>query len=217
MLYAKTMNPEFFDYRAYESDIDGSIIIDGGRRFCGVNDGILADIRRLIDGYMGYEYECCYGGSIVEWLRGEFPRKANGRSLSPSEVGRIKRSLDRGDDEETLLECLSIAMCRRYLRRTIRGCSQGDWAEMYAPEDEGEPYLSYIEAVYFNTGTEVMVDEGIGEVAGPGDIMGSCFYTTAWNEEDIKGEVADMCGVPKDEVVLFVFDGYRRVAEYRRV
>ena len=37
MIYAKTCNPEHFDYRMYEDDIPENFHIDGGRDFGFIN------------------------------------------------------------------------------------------------------------------------------------------------------------------------------------
>lgn len=225
MIYAKTLNPEHFDPRMYEWEIGGDVMIDGGDRLIGINDGEINNIKRMVENYGGYEYECCCGASIKEYAEGALSKKENGKAFSPRELHDIKEALEARDsfrtyseyEENAIVVCLSIIKCRPYSAFSIVGSVQREWATLYAPAATDPDAIAEIEALYFGTGTEVMVDDGWGgEVSDPSGIEGWCFYTSKWDGDDLKDEIALRCGVSSDEVTLFMFDGYERKEVYRK-
>lgn len=222
MVYAKIRNPEWFDYRVYECDIDENIIIDGGKEFASINDEYLVRIKKMIDDYNCYDYDYYYEGSIKAYLYDMLPKKENSKRYSPKEIHDIKVKLDSNYryysdyEEEVILKCLSIITGNAYGSYSIRGCSQGDYAKVYAPTSTSTKYLDYIEAIYFNTGNEIEIHDEDSEVNDANDIYGWTYYTTEWNEDDIKEEIASKCGCDKKDVVLYKFTGYSRVENYEK-
>lgn len=220
-IYAKTMNPEWFDYRMYEDDIAENIIIDGGRDFASINEDKLCDIRKLINAYEGWDYEYYYHNSIKDCVN-DYLKKNNGKKLSPKELHIVKKALESDYryhseyEEEVAIACLSIIYGEEYDSFGIRGCCQGDYAKVYAPKNTSRKYIDYIEAIYFNTGIEVMVHDENNRVRNANDISGWTFYTDAWNDDDIKEEVANQCGCKVTQVVLFKFNGYSKVECYEK-
>ena len=214
-IYARTLNPEDYDYRMYdiEEDDGNEVIIDGGRDFSSVDQkGYLKDIKKLIDEY--YFLESYYNNSIMSYLRDYLPKKENGKKLSPKEASWIKQALDyEKHDEEIICECLSIITGKIWRHRGLRGCCQGDYVEAYYPCVNGiTTYLDYVEAWYFGTGTEVEVSEE--DASSPEEVSGWRFYTANWRTEDIKAEIKSQCGYKEDdkvEVVLWLYDSSYRV------
>ena len=211
-IYAKTLNPESYDYRVYDiSNDDGNtVIIDGGRDYPNIdNTGYLTKIKKLIGEYSDYELEVYHNNSIMDFLDYYLPKKENGKRLSPKEAHVIKQALETERDADIICDCLSIITGKIYLMRGLRGCCQGDYIEAYYPVEDGiQKYLNWIEAWYFGTGTEIMVHEEDSIPNSSEEVCGWTFYTDSWKIEDIKEEIKANCGY-KDtddvEVVLWLY------------
>ena len=73
-IYAKTLNPEWFDYQVYKYDVEDNdnVIIDGGREYQGLNTDDLEVIDRLYNDYDSWDWERClkvyYDNSITKYL-----------------------------------------------------------------------------------------------------------------------------------------------------
>lgn len=199
-IYAKTLNPESFDYRVYDirEDDYNEVIIDGGRDFENIDQhDYLKMVKKLISGYSSWDFDYYYKGSIMDFLKDYLPKKENGKKLSPIEAHNIKMSIecwykDLLKEEDVICECLSIITGKTYCWKVIRGYCQGDWAKAYYPIRDGiTKYLDYVEAWFFGTGVEVMVHD---EKENPNDaeeVSGWTFYTASWKTEDIINEIKE--------------------------
>ena len=222
MVYAKIRNPEWFDYRIYEDDIQDNMMIDGGRDFSDINGEKLKAIKKMIDEYRCYDYEFYYQDSILAYLRDMLPKKVNGKAITPKQAHDIKVLLDSNyryysDYEESIIiACLSIIYGEEYESFDLKGCCQGEWVKMYAPATTSQKMVDYIEALYFATGSEIEVHDSSDPVNDASDIYGWTFYTSEYNEDTIKEEIAKECGVSKEDVVLYKFTGYSRVECYEK-
>lgn len=113
---------------------------------------------------------------------------------------------DRFDGEKRILRALHIVTGKRHDVRTIRGCCQGDWQNVYFPiDDYTRDALDILEADYFNTGSEWIVNEDFS------------VYVYSWNDDGIRDEIASAAGCNRDNVILQVFSGWRRTPEYMEV
>jgi hypothetical protein len=116
---------------------------------------------------------------------------------------------DRFDGEKRILRALHLVTGERYDVRTIRGCCQSDWQTIYYPVEEyTRDALDILEADYFNTGTEWIVDVDGCDVG---------VYTYSWNNDGTREEIADAVGVDPADVVLLEFTGWNRTAAYTEV
>lgn len=207
-IYAKTLNPEDFDYRVYEGaiDEDEDIIIDGGRDFCGVNNDVLKTINRLYDDYDTFDFESClkryYGGSIMRYFKDMLGIK----NLTTKQAHEIKEGLE-ANKSSTYVACLSVIKGKPYEQFVLRGCCQGDVVYLYAPAIISQEYVDYIEAWYFGTGTEVEVSEE--DANSPDEVEGWTFYTANWKAEDIKKEIKNHCGYKDEDDVVVVLWTYK--------
>lgn len=224
-VYAKILDPEFFDYRVYEYDIeDSNVIVDGGKEYASFNEDDLCAIKKMINDYDCYDYDYYYHGSIKAFLEDMLPKKANKKHLSPKEISTIKKALDTSYryyseyEEMVVMTCLSIIRCEPYELFGIRGCCQGEYAKVYAPKNIDQDFINYIEAIYFGTGNEIEIHDNNNEVNCPEDIEGYTVYTALWREEDIKKLVASYFKDTKPEdVTLWKFSGYTKTARYELV
>lgn len=216
-IFAKTLNPEHFDWRVYQDEIDfpDTIIIDGGREYSDIDlKGYLKSIKQLNREYMTYDYNYYYEGSIKSFLLDMLPKKENGKHLSPVEIKHIKDALDSDDEEAIIATCLAVIFGKAYKKFVLRGCCQGEVVYLYAPEEIPHQEVDWYEAWYFGTGTEIEVDDsGAEEITKPEDIEGFTIYTALWKDIDIKHEILKQCNIKEQdydqyEVVLWKFDGY---------
>lgn len=209
-IYAKILNPEWYDYEIYDirEDDGNDLIIDGGREWADVdNNGYLSAIKKLINNYDDWDLDYYYHGKIGNLIRDYLPKKENGKDLSPKEIHNIKKALDNGQ-EEAICECLHVITGKTYTTRTLRGSMQREWVKAYYPEDE-EEYASWVEAWYFGTGTEILIHQEDNEPETADDIDGYSMYTDKWKDEDIKNEIKKECGYKESdevEVILWKYD-----------
>lgn len=81
---------------------------------------------------------------------------------------KMKKTLEYssyyGTTPEAITRVLSAITGEKWVYYTLRGCCQGDTAHLiYKDGTINEDYASYIESVYFNTGTEICVLDDDGE------------------------------------------------------
>lgn len=114
----------------------------------------------------------------------------------------------RGHDDTSPV--LTAMTGQKYERDTIRGCSQSDWADLYHPADWTDKQVDEFAACYFNTGTEYMVSEEDSD-----DLYS--FYTTEYEETEVKKQIASDYGISPDNVALKIFEGYKKTPVYRTV
>ena len=218
IIYAKTLNPEWFDYRAYDirEDEGNEVIIDGDRDYKDIDQkGYLKAIKKLIEEFGYWDYENYYGKHIMWFLEDYLPKKENGKKLSPKEAGDIRVALELDKEEEIVCLCLSIITGKAYFDARLHGCCQGEVVKAYAPV-ANQKILDWIEAWFFGTGTEVLVYDGDLEPETADDIEeGFTFYTANWNAEDIKREVKEQYGYKADdesvEVKLWLYKETRTI------
>ena len=116
---------------------------------------------------------------------------------------------NRFDGEKRVLRALHIVTGKRYDVRTIRGCCQGDWQNVYFPVDDYTPAaLDILEADYFNTGSEWIVDPDGESVS---------VYAYSWNIDGIRAELADAISEEPENIVLQAFTGWSKTAVYAEV
>ena len=214
MIYAKTLNPEGFDFKAYEEEFD-EVLIKG--RDYALNERHIEMIKYAKEDYDNGYTEAYYGnGNFRAWCDSVLPSKKDGTTYTEEEAKRIRDALkSRMAYADFTALCLGIARGEEYEMTKIRGSVQREWANMYHPKSYSEKTVEYLEALFFNTGTEVMVDDGEEEHDNVDDICGSTFYCTHdWNADAIKSEIARNEGCKPEEVRLFLFKGYRRVEDY---
>lgn len=207
-IYARTLNPESFDYRVYDirENEGNEVIIDGGRNFCNIDSkGYLTKIKKMISEYSDYELQVYHNNSIMDFLNYYLPKKENGKRLSPKEIHNIEDVLKcygRDYEETAICECLSIITGKIYCWKVIQGCCQGDWAKAYYPVKDGiTKCVDWIEAWFFGTGTEVEIHDEEEKPNSAEEVSGYTFYTASWKTEDIIAEIKEECGYKAEDDV----------------
>ena len=216
MVYAKTMSPESFDYRFYEDDIDERVMIDGHYDYADLNADLIKTARKMYED-SEYDLETNYNNSIKAYAEDRLPKRKNGKRFSTQQLRLMKLALDQNLEEAFIAECISAVMCEEYKVTYLKGSVQREWVIAYVPESMKDNEIAYIEAIYFGTGTEVMIHDDADEPKNGDDVSGYCFYTTKYFADDLKEEIAERVGCSTNEVVLFMFDGYQRTPKYKRV
>lgn len=197
-IYAKTLNPEAYDYRVYDirEDDYNEVIIDGGREFSDIDqNGYLKAIKKTISGYNSWDFEYYYHNSIMDYLKDYLPKKENGKRLSPKEAHDIKMSIecwnnDKLSYEDVICDLLWLVTGNLWKSKKLHGCCQGEVVTAYYPADIGmTSYLEWVEAWFFGTGTEVEIHDEDNEPTCAEDVTGYTFYTASWKTEDIIAEI----------------------------
>lgn len=231
-IYAKTLNPEDFDYRIYDIEEDdyNEVFILGTRDNPAIdNKDYLAKIKTLMNDYDSWDYEYYYHNKIKDFLYDMLPKKENKKRLSPCELGEIKRLLesyskdysDKTRELAVYCGCLSIITGKEYTCRYLHGCCQGDVVIAFYPTGTTQHYIDFVEAWYFGTGTEILIHDCQTPPKDESEIEGFTFYTGTWNTEQLKREIKSECGY-KDEddvdVVLWLYENstYTRHDNYKR-
>lgn len=227
-IYAAEINSEHFDSEAYYPEltaVDDNVSILGNPRLFGVNIPMVADIQNALndcvsdfqdpdvseeDKNVAIHYEFGY------LMQGE-PTDDQLRRIYRSVEGYAKDNCLSESDE--ICDLLEIVHGEPFVRRTIRGCCQGDWNYCYLPVSKLDS-LSYIEAVYFGTGAEFAIAalddmEGKGAEEIAGEVVGSpdChyIYTESYDPAEIKKRVAESEGADPKDVALIRISGIHTV------
>ena len=149
--------------------------------------------------------------------------KANGEPWSKKELTEWENFLEDicSDSakraEDRIITTLNLITGRKWDTFTICGTTQDEWnSGYYIPEEWTKKGLLEFEAQYFNTGTEWIIEERSIAPAKPQDIEGSSLYCyhSIGDIEGIRREIADCMAVNPEDVTLFEFAGYIKIASY---
>lgn len=127
---------------------------------------------------------------------------------------------EAGSREENNILCkvLSVVTGRKWDWRIIRGCCQSDWNEIFYPVDDwSREALAAFETMYFNTGSEWIIHDEENTPEGPEEVNGYSCYIVADTEEGIKKELAAVAGCAPSDIVMWAFDEFIRVPQYKAV
>lgn len=213
MIYAKTLNPEGFNFNNYKEEFD--MVFVKGEDYA-LNDKPINLIENMKTGYENGYVDDYYEGNMRAYINSTLMDKEDDTPYTEDEAKRIKMALDSHVEHEDLIKlCLGIAMGEGYDCTLIQGSTQREWAMMYFPRGYDEDIQRELEALFFNTGTEVIIHDGDEEPTSADDVHGYRLYCTRdWDEFVIKSEIAYYEKCKPEDVKLFVFKGYRKVEEY---
>ena len=130
-------------------------------------------------------------------------------------LDHIAGSLEKND---ILCKVLSVVTGHKWDWRIIRGYCQGDWNKIfYSVDDWSREALAAFETMYFNTGSEWIIHDEENTPEGPEDISGYSCYIVADTEEGIRKELAAVAGCAPSDLVIWAFDEFIRVPQYKAV
>lgn len=183
--------------------------------------GELAEVIKELEEY--FDWYCRVSAAITGYLP-----PAVGK-YSTNAINALKKLVSEypncptNDENRILCSVLTIVTGKKWDWKTIRGSSQSECNDIYYPIDEWtREMLERFECEYFNTGSQWIVHEWTVHEDGeapekPEDIVGDSVYCVSWNDKGIRKEIAEAECVSPDEVVLYAFDGYERIARYKEV
>ena len=182
--------PEYQEAPALEDMFDDSIIITGNDR---------------LNGWETESYKTVYS-AILE-------------GVNPCEEGEenfdewerlINDSTEQAiSDDKAICKGLELLTGEKWAYKELRGTVQGDWNGCYYAVDVWtHEQLNAVEMEYFNMGTEWSIKDGDGEEWGN-------TYTHFWTDEENRAEIAAVLGVNPEDVTLYLFDGWTRMANYK--
>ena len=231
MLYAKQVSPEYQESPLFLGDefFPDNIAVFGNRDYeehCPdfinkvwevLRQGELADVLENVKEWADW-YK-----NATEAITDYLPPEHGGR-YSTNAIHALKNyvidfsSCPSSREYEILCNVLSIVSGKKWDYRKISGCCQSNWNYIFYPVDEwtSEQIVAF-ETEYFNTGTEWIIHDEEEAPESPEDINGYSVYCISWNDEGIRKEIADAAGVSPEEVIMYSFDGYRKIPVYKAV
>ena len=240
-IYARQINPEYQESPLFYADMFDwdaeKLSICGNGHFHEHKTELFERVEQVLNGGELAEalediasgegcYFLPYCKNATEAITDYLPPEKEGRRYSTKQIHELKQligdyagSYAARDCDDILCAVLSIVSGELYKCRTICGCSQGDWNTVfYAAAYWNKEALDNFETEYFNEGTEWIIHDELNEPEAPEDISGYSVYCHAWNTDGIRREIAECyTGVSPEDVVLYEYAGYRKVAEYRLV
>lgn len=168
------------------------------------------------------------GGYYTEWYKN--PTEAINDLLKPEKPCYSTRDIHKikilvteyaeysGIQDRVLCEVLSIVTGHTWDHKTIRGCCQSDWQDIYYVVDSwSNDALDAFEVEYFNSGSEWIIHDRDNIPKNPEEVNGYRIYCHELLEKDIAAEIAAVTGVNPEEVVLWAFDGYTNKPVFTRI
>ena len=229
--YARQIAPEYQTSPFYWTDrTPDGIIFDGNRDY---NRRTTPLYERIIDSYeeLAREIESInardgYAAytSATEAINAYFPPlEYRNKPYSTRDIHAIREALSLYGTREYyngryVTAMLSAITGEEWTNATIRGNCQGDWQNiiynraLWTSDD-----IATLEIEYFNTGSEWIIHDENAAPDTPEDISGYSVYCYGWNDEQIRAEIASAAGVNPDDVILFEFSGYTKIAKYKEV
>jgi hypothetical protein len=220
-IYAKQVERERQESPLFMEEWPENVYVYGNRRFCRHIDVTIENIKNsMYDAADELKalmrgLSCCASFDYI--LAAFLPAAENKKEYSRADRLKWRALLldfDAGaiDDDDAITAALQLMTGDEYNAATIGGCCQGDWNNIIYPAKYGREWLREFEIEYFNMGDEWRITEG-----DPDSDDAYYFYTHAWSDDGKRAEIAAAAGVDAADVVLYVFDGYTRTAEYRMV
>lgn len=136
--------------------------------------------------------------------------KQNGKNYTTKEIHQLKEIFKKNVYDIDNMDLLYIMTGKKHYRTAIRGCCQGDYAEIIYPEDSNID-IKFVEACYFGTGTEYAVYEhDTDEILKPDELQeypaDEWHYTAKWSVDELKQEIATEFATTPDNVVVYNID-----------
>lgn len=206
--YAVQVPPE-----EQESDFDDiekdGIVFFGNRDFPSVGDDLLQKGMR--------QWE-----DIVEMSEFDDPKKRNKLLTDafpkalPTDLDALVSLYDKGKDDTSEFRrlILTVSVGKDYDCLQVKGNVQCEWQDVYYHVGEWTiDMLRDLGIRYFNNGSAwFCVDAGDVESEDPEQILksrdGFHHYSTEWNDEAIRQELADNAGCDPENLKMFPFAGY---------
>lgn len=219
-IYARQIAPEYQD-SSYLLDGGVNAEIFGNRHYKSFTsaffDRLPAQLEELAAVWDNMQCGYYNGANWGEEINDILPPQGRPEYTREERAKEWPRILNKYTENRNDLLCdaLELITGKKWSFRTLRGFCQGDWQYCIYPAEEWTAAgLEWLEAVYFNTGSEWIVHDEENAPESPEDIEGYLVYCTAWNDEGIKKEIAEAAGGSPEEVKLYKFEKWARRAIY---
>lgn len=235
MIYCKQIPPEYQESRLFDDEGMGPdyINVTGNRDYISRTSSLFdrvysalenGELAEALDDIKNGGYYSSFYKNATDAINDLLePEKAryNTRDIHALK-GLVEAYTEAGSLEKNNILCkvLSVVTGRKWDWRIIRGYCQGDWNEIfYSVDDWSREALAAFEIEYFNMGSEWIIDDGEfnPDTDSSLNINGYSVYITAQDEEGIRKELAAVEGCSPSDLVLYVFEGYTRIPQYKAV
>lgn len=232
-VYAKQVDPKYQESPIFIDDdfFPDNIAVFGNRDYREHIPEVVENVRNVLEnGELGEVLE--YPNKWVDWYKNateainDYLPSASGKRYSTNAIHALRNLIidysccSCSCEDEILCKVLSIVTNKKWDYYTIQGSCQSDWQNVfYTVEEWSLEALQGFERLYFNEGTEWIIDDGDfnPETDSPLNITGCSVYCTSWDKDSIKQEIANYEGIDSESVVLYAFDGYNHIPQYKEV
>jgi hypothetical protein len=230
-VYAKQVPPEWQENSVFWEDItETNINIFGNKQYrchkTSLFEKLPEALEELYDIWANMQYgaynNVIWADEINDILppegRGPYTREERAKTW-PTLLKEYVSYFERARcEEDVFCDILELITGRAWDRCTLRGCCQGDWQNCIYPVDEWDgDSLERLEMDYFNTGTEWIIHDDKTPPESPEDINGYSLYCYSWNDDGLREEIAAVAECKPEEVKLYKFNGFKRIATYTEV
>lgn len=106
--------------------------------------------------------------------------------------------------EESIICVLNALTGKKYDYKCLRGSVQNEWNYMFYPVEEwNRESLLEFETLYWNMGKEFISEND------------EHYYTCEYDGEKIKEDIANQAFIKTEDCEIYLFDGYRKIPEYK--
>lgn len=234
MIYCKQVPPEYQESPIFQADMfPENMVVCGNRDFKEWKTAVFALVENTLDngdlqealedletgGYYSAFYESAQE-AIEEFLPPSKGEYSQDDITALQGLVKAYTQCSRAETNNIFCRVLSIVDGKKWGWKIIRGCCQSDWNEIfYTVDDWSREALAAFEIEYFNMGSEWIIDDGEfnPDTDSPLNINGYSVYITAQDEEGIRKELAAVEGCSPSDLVLYVFEGYVHIPQYKAV
>lgn len=231
-IYAKQIDPEFQESLIFEEGLfPENMVVCGNRDFKERKTAVFTLVENALDngdlqealedietgGYYSSFYESARE-AIEEFLPASMGEYSQDDITALQELVKAYTQCSRAETNNIFCRVLSIVDGKKWGWKIIRGCCQSDWNEIFYPVDDwSREALAAFETMYFNTGSEWIIHDEENTPEGPEEVNGYSCYIVADTEEGIKKELAAVAGCAPSDIVMWAFDEFIRVPQYKAV
>ena len=172
----------------------------------GINNALIDTLKSSILNASDYEITYYYKNNLVAYIIDALKQY---KKLNVKKAINIAKNLNKIwnkeiDRNDFICSVLKEMFNAQYLHRVIRGCCQGDYADIYYNSDTvNYDFIEYIEGVVFNTGFIIEVHDSDNIPTSADDISGYIDYIVYNGGLSFKECVAKNIGCKQDELVLY--------------
>lgn len=210
-------NKWFFEDDYYTNET----IIYGNRDFAEITTTAFDKLVRFdkqdyydFEGFFNKGYSKCFD-TLTQAIEYYFT-KENGKRYTTREIHKWKLLLEQYFNnydlsDDFICKALELITNKKWREIGLNGCCQSDWQYGYVSDKVSDKAVRYLEICYFNTGVEYRVYESKEDFENSENSYS--IYVDSFRAEQNLAE-ALCCDV--NEIEIYNFTGYHKVADYER-